>query len=86
MHSCSMSDLQRKIGEVAELALSAPVSITRNGRDKYVLLTTLEYNRLKRRDREVLGVEELEEEDIRAIAMAEVPEEHNYLNDLLTEE
>ncbi len=83
MASVTITELQRHIGDIQELALKEPVSITRNGREKYILLSTEEYQRLKRRDRQVLGVEELSEEDIRDIATANVPEEYAYLNELL---
>ena len=86
MTSVTISELQRHIGDIQELALKEPVSITRNGREKYILLSTEEYQRLKRRDRQVLGIDELSEEDIRDIAVANVPEEYAYLNELLNEE
>ncbi|MDE0285706.1 MAG: hypothetical protein OXN26_14295 [Gammaproteobacteria bacterium] len=44
------------------------------------------YQRLKHRDRQVLGVEDLNEDDVREIAAANVPEEYAYLNELLNEE
>ena len=86
MASVSISELQRNIGDIQELVSKGPVTITRNGREKYVLLSTSEYQRLKRRDKQVLGVEELSEQDIRDIAAAKVPEEYAYLNELLGEE
>jgi prevent-host-death family protein len=86
MTSVSISELQRNIGDIQELALKEPVTITRNGREKYILLSTEEYHRLKRRDRQVLGIQELSEEDVRDIAAANVPEEYAYLNELLVEE
>lgn len=85
MHSVTISDLQREIGKMQDLALKEPISITRNGREKYVFMSSEEYHRLKRRDREVLGVEELAEEDIRDIAAAKVPAEYAYLDELMTD-
>lgn len=84
MHQFTVSDLQRNIGDIQDAALKEPVSITRNGREKYVLLTAEEYRRLKRRDREVLGIEELSHQDVNDIAAARVPDEYAYLNDLLS--
>lgn len=83
MRQLTVSELQRNIGAAQDLADKEPVFITRNGREKYVLLSADEYHRLKRRDREVLGIEELSEQDVRAIAAAEVPAEYAYLNELL---
>lgn len=85
MHSVTISDLQRQIGEIQDLALKGPVSVTRNGREKFVFLSAEEYHRLKRRDREVLGVEELSEEDVREIAAARVPDEYAWLDELMDE-
>lgn len=84
MHQFTVSDLQRNIGDIQDAALKEPVSITRNGKEKYVLLTAEEYRRLKRRDREVLGIEELSHQDVKDIAAARVPDEYAYLNDLLS--
>ena len=86
MATVTMTELQRHIGDIQEIALKEPVSITRNGREKYILLSTEEYQRLKRRDRQVLAIEELSEGDIRGIATANVPEEYAYLNELLEKE
>ena len=86
MTSVTITQLQRHIGEIQDLVLKEPVCITRNGREKYILLSAEEYHRLKRRDRQVLGVEDLSEEDIRDVAAANVPEEYAYLNELLNEE
>ena len=86
MTSVTITQLQRHIGDIQELASKEPVSITRNGREKYFLLSADEYRRLKRRDRQVLGVEDLSEEVVRDIAAASVPEEYAYLNELLNEE
>jgi prevent-host-death family protein len=85
MHTVTISELQRQIGEIQDMALKEPISITRNGREKYVFLSAEEYHRLKRRDREVLGVEELSEEDIREIAAARVPDEYAYLDELMND-
>ena len=66
---------QRNIGRYQDLALTQPVAVTRNGRERTVMISTEEYNRLKRRDRQVLGLDDFTEEMIEAIAKAEPPEE-----------
>ena len=38
-------------GRYQEVALTEPVAITRNGRERVVILSVDEYHRLKRRDR-----------------------------------
>jgi prevent-host-death family protein len=63
----SAADFQRNIGRYQDLALRQPVAVTRNGRESCVLLSTEEYRRLKRRDREVLGSEDFTEADAEAV-------------------
>ena len=46
----SAAEFQRNIGRYQDLALRQPVAVTRNGRDSTVLISTDEYERLKRRD------------------------------------
>ena len=69
------AEFQRNIGRYQDLALTQPVAVTRNGRERTVVISTEEYNRLKRRDRQVLGLDDFTEEMIEAIAKAEPPEE-----------
>ena len=63
----SSGELQRKIGHIQDLALVEPVTITNNGRDRLVMMSVEEYHRLKRRDREVMGLEDFTEADIEAL-------------------
>jgi prevent-host-death family protein len=69
----SAAEFQRNIGRYQDLALREPVAVTRNGRESCVLLSTEEYRRLKRRDREALGIEDFTEAD--AVRRAEAPAE-----------
>jgi PHD/YefM family antitoxin component YafN of YafNO toxin-antitoxin module len=50
-----------------------PIAVTRNGRDRLVLMSSEEYHRLKRLDREALPVSALTDQELAAIAAAEVP-------------
>jgi prevent-host-death family protein len=79
----SSADLQKQFGSVADKALTEPVTITRNGRDRLVLMSVEEYDRLKRRDRRVVRLEDFTDEEMALIARAEVPAEHAYLDDEL---
>jgi PHD/YefM family antitoxin component YafN of YafNO toxin-antitoxin module len=63
----SAGELQRQWGRVQDMALAEPVTVTCKGRDRMVLLSTEEYNRLKRRDREVMSLADFSEADISAI-------------------
>ena len=71
MQRITYREFQRNFGRFQDEALRAPLSITRNGRERLVLLSVEEYARLKRRDREALFVEELSETEIEAIRRAE---------------
>ena len=71
MQRVTSREFQRNFGRFQDEALRAPLSITRNGRERLVLLSVEEYARLKRRDREALFVEELSETEIEAIRRAE---------------
>lgn len=70
----------KRYGALADRALSEPVTITKNGRDRLVLLSADEYARLKRRDRRAIAAEELNEAELQLIAAAEVPAEHAHLD------
>ena len=68
-------EFQRHFGRYQDEALKEPVSITRNGRERIVVLSVEEYNRLKRRDRHVMALSDFTELDILAIENAEAPTE-----------
>jgi prevent-host-death family protein len=68
------ADFQRNFGHYQDVAMTQPVVVTRNGRERTVTVSIEEYQRLKRRDREVLGLDDFTEEDIAAIAASEPPE------------
>jgi prevent-host-death family protein len=71
----SSADLQKQFGSVADKALTEPVTITPNGRDRLVLMSVEEYDRLKR-DRRVVWLEDFTDEEMALIALAEVPAEY----------
>jgi prevent-host-death family protein len=80
MLTVSAAEFQRNFGRYQDEALKQPVSITRNGRDRLVVLAVEEYQRLKRRDREVFKTEELNEAEIKAITEGGMDARHNHLN------
>jgi PHD/YefM family antitoxin component YafN of YafNO toxin-antitoxin module len=79
----STADFIKNYGDFADKALTEPVTITKNGRDRLVVLAVGEYERLKRRDRQVRRAEDLTEEELALIAAAKVPAEYAYLDDEL---
>jgi prevent-host-death family protein len=77
----SSAEFQKKFDSLSDQALTEPLTtITRNGRDELVLLSVEEYERLKRRDRRVVLLEDFTDEEMELIAEAEVPAEYAYLN------
>jgi prevent-host-death family protein len=77
------ADFIKNYGSLADRALSEPLTITKNGRDRLVVMSAEEYERLSRRDRRVLRAGELTDEEVALIAKAEVPAEHAHLDDEL---
>ena len=75
MQRVTSREFQRNFGRFQDEALKSPLSIARNGRDRLVVLSIEEYERLKRRDRRALLVEELSDAEIEAIRRAEPPPE-----------
>ena len=67
MVKVSSVEFQKNFGKYQDTALVEPVTVMRNGRDRIVLLSVEEYQRLKRRDRQVMSTADLPESDIAAI-------------------
>ena len=59
MQRVGSREFQRNFGHFQDEALRPPLSITRNGRDRLVLISVAEYERLKSRGRLALAVEKL---------------------------
>ena len=83
MSKITSAEFQRNLGLYQDKALAEPVTITKNGRERLVLLSVEEYQRLKRRDRRVFRTEDLPEEWIEAIEKAEVPKQYTHLDEEL---
>lgn len=79
----SSVDFQRNIGKYQDEALKRPVAITKNGRRRMVLLAAEEYDRLKRRDRQVMTPGDWTPEQIAALAASKVPPGHEHLDEEL---
>ena len=87
MKTVSAAELQRNIGRYQDIAQREPVAVTRNGRDSIVLLSTHEYDRLKRRDRKVFHVATMSPEErqemIELVSASEMPAGYEHLDELL---
>jgi PHD/YefM family antitoxin component YafN of YafNO toxin-antitoxin module len=51
-----------------------PVAVTRNGRERTVMISVEEYHRLKRRDRQVLELEDFTDADVEALEQTRAPD------------
>ena len=80
MITVSSAEFQRNFGIYHDKALTEPVAITRNGRERLVVVAVEEYRRLKRRAREVLTVGALSDADLDAIGRSEVAPTHAHLD------
>ena len=70
----SAAEFQRNIGRYQDVALTQPVAVTRNGRERTVMISIDEYHRLKRRDRQVMGLADFSEADVAALEAARAPD------------
>jgi prevent-host-death family protein len=78
-------EFQNRPGQYLDRSLQRPVTITKNGRPRNVVLSVEEFERLKRRDRRVVRISELTaeeaEEMIAALEAMEIPKEAEQYND-----
>lgn len=74
MLKVTAAEFQRNIGRYQDIALTQPVAVTRNGRERTVMISTDEYHRLKRRDRDVLSLGDFTDADIAALEATRAPE------------
>jgi PHD/YefM family antitoxin component YafN of YafNO toxin-antitoxin module len=80
----SSTEFGKEVGRYQDVALSQPVVVTRNGRDRTVMISADEYHRLKRRSREVLRIEDFTDADIEAVRRAEPSKESEAFNQELS--
>lgn len=76
----SSAEFLKNYSVIEDKALDEPVTITRDGRDRLVLLSVEEYGRLKRRDRRVYAIEDMSPEQLAALEKADVSPDYDDLN------
>jgi hypothetical protein len=79
----SAAEFQRNIGRYQDMALVQPVAVTRNGRDRTVMISVEEYHRLKRRDRQVLELQDFTDADVAALEQTRAPDSSRAFDDEL---
>ena len=83
MITVSAAEFQRYFGRYQDEALTQPVVITRNGRERLVMISVDEYRRLRRSDRQVLRAGELSDADLAALEETRAPESSRAFDDEL---
>lgn len=76
-------EVASRFGFYTDEAMQRPVGIQRHGTTRIVMISLKEYERLKRRDRQVIRTEDLDEETIEALRNVEIPAEAFALNALM---
>jgi PHD/YefM family antitoxin component YafN of YafNO toxin-antitoxin module len=77
------TEFSKEVGRYQDSALTQPVVVTRNGRDRTVMISSEEYQRLKRRDRQALAAGELPQTIVEAVARTEMDPRHKHLDKLV---
>ena len=66
----SSTEFDKEVGRYQEAALRQPVMVTRDGRDRTMMISAEEYYRLKRRDRRMIATEDVPSELVEAVRNA----------------
>lgn len=81
----SAKEVASKFGFYTDEAMLRPIGIQRHGTTRVVMISLNEYERLLRRDRQVILTKDLDDETLEAILNAEVSERSKALNYLMDE-
>jgi prevent-host-death family protein len=76
----SATEFETAFTRLTDQAMTEPVAITKQGEDLLVVLSAVEYARLKRFERKAYSAAEIPEEWMAAIETAEVPPGYEHLN------
>ena len=79
----SSTEFGKEVSRYQDMALAEPVIVTRNGRDRTVMISADEYTRLKSRDRQLFAAGEVPDDIIDAVRNSEMDERHRHLDDLI---
>jgi len=81
MPRVSSADVQKNFGEYRAAAEGEPVHVSHYNKPSVVILSADEYDRLKKRDRQVMATEDLPEWLVAQIADAEMDEKYQGLDE-----
>lgn len=83
LFTVAAGEVSNRFGYYTDEAMQRPVGIQRHGTTRIVMISLKEYERLKRRDREVIRTEDLDDETLAALKNVEAPAEAIALNHLM---
>ena len=83
LRAVSAKEVASKFGFYTDEAMLHPVGIQRHGTTRVVMISLKEYERLLRRDRQVLLVKDLDDETLDALRTVEIPDKSRTLNHLM---
>jgi prevent-host-death family protein len=79
----SSAEFLKRYGALTDVALSEPVTITRNGRDRLVLMSAEAFEQMSRYAPRARRIEELTDEELAMVDKARVSSDHSHLDALL---
>ena len=83
LFAVSAKDVAGRFGFYTDEAMQRPVGIQRHGTTRVVMISLKEYERLKRRDREAIRTEDLDDETLEALQTVSAPARSVALNHLM---
>lgn len=81
MAQVSSGDVQKNFGNYRLMAENEPVHVTHYNKPSVVIISAVEYERLKKRDRKAMATEDLPEWLVDRIATAEMDHEFAHLDE-----
>ncbi|MBA4794421.1 MAG: type II toxin-antitoxin system Phd/YefM family antitoxin [Phenylobacterium sp.] len=76
--TASAGEVENNFAAFHDLALSAPVRVTREGRETVYIVSAETFHWLKQSERAAPASEDLSEAEVAANTAAEIPPEHRY--------
>jgi PHD/YefM family antitoxin component YafN of YafNO toxin-antitoxin module len=76
----STAEFIKNYGTLADKALTEPITITKNGRDRFVFVKVEEFERLMRRNRRVVHISEFTDEEMDMIEKQAMEPGDEHLN------
>jgi prevent-host-death family protein len=72
------AEARKNFGRYRERALAEPVVVTHYGKPSVVIISAVEFERLKELDRRVLRLDEMSDAEIEEMLNSSIPPEHRY--------